>query len=36
MIVNFIVGLCIGWWLGPAFSDITQKIIQEIKDWRIR
>ena len=29
-------GLGLGWWLGPALTDITQKIVQEIKDWRYR
>ena len=29
-------GIGLGWWLGPALTDISRKVIQEIKDWRYR
>jgi hypothetical protein len=31
-----VVGIGLGWWLGPALTDIAAKVIQEIKDRRYR
>jgi hypothetical protein len=32
-VLAFIGGLVLGWWLGPAFLDISQKVWEEIKHW---
>ena len=32
--LSLVVGLGLGWWLGPAFTDIAQKVWHEIKLWR--
>jgi hypothetical protein len=34
--LSVVVGIGLGWWLGPALSDIAAKVIQEIKDRRYR
>lgn len=34
--INFIAGIVLGWWLGPAFTDIAKKVWAEFRDWRIR
>jgi hypothetical protein len=34
MILNVIVGIGLGWWLGPALTDIATKVWHEIKLWR--
>ena len=35
-ILAVVVGIGVGWWLGPAFTDIAQKVWNEIKDRRYR
>jgi hypothetical protein len=34
--LSVVAGIWLGWWLGPALSDIAAKVIQEIKDRRYR
>jgi hypothetical protein len=33
-VLTFIVAFGLGWWLGPAFTDIAIKVWHEIKLWR--
>jgi len=35
-VLALIIGLGLGWWLGPAFTIIAKNIWQEIKDRRYR
>ena len=32
-VLALIIGLGLGWWLGPAFGDISQKVWEELKQW---
>ena len=34
MVLTYIVGFVMGWFFAPAFTDISKKVWQEIKDWR--
>lgn len=34
--LSFIIGMLIGWWLGPAFGQIVKNIKDEINEWRYK